>query len=829
MRSILIPLGLLVITATGCQNQQNKYVARVSVKKGQKPFEQYFQSFNYPAFYADQARYKEAMQQARNQAKEQALYKTTTNASWLLEGPIDIGGRINCIEVHPTNSNELWIGTCNTGIYKTTNGGNTWTPKGEDFLELAISDIVFDPNNSNIMYAATGDKNISGNVKIGDGIYKSTDGGETWQNIGLSNTSIVSEIIIDPNNSNVIYASTMGKHYAQDSQRGVYKSTDAGATWSQILNTATDAGAIDLLMDPFNTNTLYCAMFNRFRTSQVTIASGPNSLIYKSIDGGSTWNLIMNGLPQGDNSRISLEASKMTPNLIFCSIVNSDYNLEGVYKSSNGGNSWTEVSGNIDKYNLFEFGWYFGHVIVSPYNDNELSLLGVDLQGSFDGGVNWQLTAPDWWTYDVHADKHDMVYVDANTVLLATDGGLYKGTGNFSNWQKIDYIPNTQFYRLAINPHELGVYTGGAQDNGTSSGNASDLFWPRQAGGDGFQAMYNPNDVGDFWAMYQNGGIIYTNVNTGNYEDWSLTGMGRNNWNTPFIMSKFNSSVFYSGTEMVQKNTTMPAAFWQSISPDLTDGNIYGDQFHNISALAEHYTNPDELYAGTSDGNVWRKSGLTWTNITNTLPDRYVSCIKTASNNAIFVTHTGYLMGDYTAYIYKSMDNGLTWTSIAGNLPPVAIYDVVIHENFSDQVLFVATDAGVYETTDGGLNWIRSGDNMPFIPVFDLEIDYPNNKLVAATFGRSMQSLDISSLITRVSQTNGSEQEPIFYPIPSHGFLFYTATQNIEKMTLYSSNGQFIKQLPTQKTLDISFLQPGIYFIETSVGKTKKISKIIRN
>lgn len=825
LRTINVLLGLVGLVIS-CDQPQTRHLAGKNEKTTQKPYEYYFQTLNYPTFYADQSMYKHAMQQARIQDQEQQLMKTTASSSWILEGPINIGGRINSIAVHPTNQNTLWIGTCNTGIYQSTDGGNTWIPKGEDFQELAISDIVFEPGNPNTMYVATGDLNISGNVKIGDGIYKSTDGGNTWQNIGLGHTSIVSEIIIDPNNTNIIYASTMGKHYTSDVDRGVYKSTDAGTSWSQVFNTATDAGAIDILMDPFNSNTLYCAMFNRTRTNQVTIASGPNSLLYKSTNGGTTWNPIMNGLPQGNNSRISIEASKLTPNLLFCSIVNSAYDLDGVYQSANGGASWTSISGNIDASNLGGFGWYFGHVVVSPYNDQELSLLGVDLQSTYDGGNIWQLSTPYWWTYEVHADKHDLVYLDANTVLLATDGGLYKGTGHFANWQKMDFIPNTQFYRLAINPNQSGVYTGGAQDNGTSSGNASDLNWPRQAGGDGFQALYNPANANDFWVMYQYGGINYQNQSAGIYEDWSVTGLGRNNWNTPFIMSKFNNSVFYSSTETVLKNTNNPNAFWQPISPDLTDGNIFGDQFHNISAIAEHYSDPNEMYAGTSDGNVWKQASGIWSNITGALPDRYVSCIKTASNNNILVTHTGYLMGDYTAHIHKSTDGGSTWLSIAGNLPPIAIYDVVIHQDYIDQVLFIATDAGVYETIDGGVTWQRSGDNMPFIPVMDLEIDYTNQKLVAATFGRSMQSLDINGVITRQVDKNMSKSFG-FYPNPSTGIVFYQGPDALENLNVYSLDGKLVHQTLKNKKIDLSFLPKGSYVLRGIVNKQTIVSKII--
>lgn len=819
-------LIISVLFNTCTQNQSTTYVSRKALKQEQKPHEAYFQSRLYPQFYLNPNTLKQALHEAKKADQQQRLYKTTTSASWELEGPLNIGGRINSIAVHPTNTNVIYIGTSSAGMYRTSDGGQNWETVGDEFVEMAIADIVFDPSNSNTMYVATGDVNISGNVKIGYGVYKSIDGGNTWNNIGLENTGVVSKIVIDPLHSDTIYVATMGKHYVADQDRGVYKSTDGGANWTPILQTSTQAGAIDLVMDPVNNNTLYCAMFDRLRNNTLSLASGPNSMIWKTTDGGINWNPAMNGLPMGYNSRISLDVSSSTPNFVVCSVVDSSYNLAGVYKSTDAASTWQNISGDIDQGDLSGFGWYFGNIKISPFDDDVISVLGLELQTTTNGGLNWNPSTPPWYTYEVHSDKHDLVYIDANTVLLATDGGLYITTNNMVNWDKTDFIPNTEFYRIAINPHQSGVYAGGAQDNGTSSGNHLDMNWPRENGGDGFQPMYDPNNPYLRFYETQNGGITYDDLQQGIYGyswDDNIDYNDRRNWNMPIIMSEFNSTIFYTGTHKIYKNVGGPGNFWNAISSDLTDGNIYGEKFHTISSLCEWRSSAGKLYVGTSDGNVWKYDGSTWTDITDTLPDRYVSSVQTTSNGSVFVSHSGYLDGDYLPRLHKSIDEGQSWIDISSNLPNVAINDIVVHPDFGDQTLFVATDAGVYGTEDGGATWTRTGDNMPYIPVLDLEIDGLNNRLVAGTYGRSMQSIALADVLTKAPTTRASSSDILVFPNPSSGQINITSTIPIQEVFVYSLKGDLV-QKSTQNTLNLKTLQNGVYLInvKTFTGITTK-------
>jgi photosystem II stability/assembly factor-like uncharacterized protein len=801
-----------------------------------QPFDNFSLQRSYPDFKMDYFAFNEELKKVKLNA---SINKLTVSGNWTLEGPTNLGGRINTIELHPTNSNIIFVGTSAGGVFRTLNGGLTWEPVSDDFAYLAISDITIDPNIPSTVYVGTGDLNIGGNVHIGNGIYKSTDGGTTWNHMGLSDESIISKIIVDPSNSNTIYASAMGKPMERNNFRGVYKSTDGGNSWAQVLFLSNQTGVIDMVMDPFNSNVIYCSGWDRIRTNQESLIKGNGARIWKTLNGGLNWIQLTGGLPQIPLSRIGLAVSQQTPNLVFASIVDTMQQLSSIYKSLNGGSSWSLVGQNgLDPNAMGGFGWYFGQIRVSPYDDNELSVLGIELHSTLDGGNNWSKTTPDWELYEVHADCHDLVYSmsNPNTIFLATDGGLYKTTNNMTTWTDIDEIPNTQFYKIAINPHKSGVYAGGAQDNGTTSGNSSMInSWPREFGGDGFQTIYHPTDTMIRYFETQNAGL-YVYYGFMDYFDNGIDASDRTNWNTPFIMSKFNYSTMYTGTYRVYRQTGAPYGTWVPISNDLTDGVIFGNSYHTISTIAESPKNASYLYAGTSDGNVWWLNNSTWIDVTSGLPDRYVTSIQGSPDiaNSVFVTHSGYKYNEYIPHIHKSINNGLSWIDISGNLPQFAINDVCIYPNSMDSVIFVATDIGVYSTINGGINWERIGDNMPFIPVFDIEIDSVNNKLVAGTFSRSIQSFPIDSIvpklitssqeITRLSKVN-------IYPIPTKNIVYIDNLSNQETVVLYDINGKklkMMKDLENKLKIDMSQFTTGIYFVKVENGDETKMFKIVK-
>ncbi len=506
--------------------------------------------------------YKKVMSETASKLSD--IKGSNFDVAWQSEGPNNIGGRINAVVAHPDDPDIMYVGNTTGGVFKTVNGGEEWFPIFDDNPFLATAVITLDPSDPDIVYVGTGDRNISGYPAIGNGVYRSDDAGETWSHLGLADQCIVSKIVVDPDDTQTIYAATMGLPFEKNNDRGLYKSTDGGATWEQSLFIADSAGVIDLVMDPFDSQTLYAAGWNRIRNAFKSLVKGPDSRIYKTTDGGATWNILSGGLPMVDNSRPGLIVSQQTPGLVFALFVGGDYNLYGIYKSTDYGNTWEVVNTNSLPYDyLGGFGWYFGQIRVNPFDDDKLYALGVSMYKTDNGGNNWEESTP-WWQ-GVHADKHDLFFVDESTLLLSTDGGLYKSEDNGENWEDIEDIPNTQFYRIKVNHHNPEIYYGGTQDNGTMFGNkSSQNSWTRLYGGDGFQPLfdlYNPLTV---FAETQNGNLVVT---TNNGNDWysftdGIDGSDQRSWDMPFARNEEN--VFFTGTNKMYRNTNPPFGSWSS-------------------------------------------------------------------------------------------------------------------------------------------------------------------------------------------------------------------------------------------------------------------------
>lgn len=844
MKNLVFLLSFILITSIFFFFRKTSSALTDKLEQMHQPFDQFYFQRSYPDMHYDVNAYNQALKEVEVQKQKQfseKAGKNGLNSDWKLEGPTNIGGRINAIEVHPTNANIIFTGSAAGGIFKTTNGGGSWVAISDTLSHLAVSDITIASSNNNIIYVATGDHNISGLPHVGNGVYKSTDGGITWEHKGLTNECIISRIVVDPLNANIVYAAAMGLPFVRNNNRGLYKSTDGGNTWNQIHFISNQAGVIDVVMDPFNSQVLYCAGWDRIRTNQESTVYGSGAKIWKTTNGGTTWTQLSGGLPTFNTCRIGLAISKTTPNKVFAVIVDTTYNLEGVYRTNNAGTNWTKLGTNgMDLSFMSGFGWYFAQIRVNPKNDNHISMLGVEMTTSFDGGLNWTKTVPDWWTYQVHADEHDMVYLDSSKILLATDGGLYKSTNNMNSWTDIDAIPNSQIYRLAISPHTNGIYTGGLQDNGTTSGNASNInAWPREFGGDGFQAIFHPTNPNLRYYETQNGGLWFDDGFSGVQSfDNGINSFDRRNWDMPIIMSKFNASTIYTGTYMIYKQTGAPYGTWYPISNDLTDGVIYGNNFHNISAIGESYLNAQHLYAGTSDGNVWvsLNGGSNWTNVSFGLPDRYVTAVAGSPMlaNTFYVTHSGYKYNDNTPHIYKTSNNGNVWSSIKGDLPNIAINDILVYNTNNDSVIFVATDGGIYVTKNAGTNWERVGGNMPAIPVFDIEVDYTNKKLIAGTFARSIQSFPMDSvfakpqiIISTDNNTNDKTELSIF-PNPSQDNIHLKGIKSINEVKIYNITGelQLVKSNTTQ--IDVSQFTKGTYIVVVADESQNYTSRFVK-
>ncbi len=754
------------------------------------PAEEYLLSLQYPAFGEGLSIYRSAVWNELRKTR-----KTRAFGNWQQEGPFNTGGRLNCIAIHPVQANTWFVGCADGGIFKTTDGANTWQPVFDMAPSLSVSELVIDSTNPLIMYAGTGDQVLGGYSHVGSGVFKSTDGGLSWNASGLTNTGAVTRIIIDPSNSQILYAGTMGNPFVSDTNRGVYKSIDGGATWNRILFLGPNAGIGDLLIHPQNSQILYATGRRRFRSDLQSVIYGPEARIYRSINGGVSWDTLSTGLPAGEQCRIGLCISKQNPSVLYANYVDTTLEFSGLYKTTNGGNSWSLIN-SMSTPNAGGFGWYFGEIRISPVNDNVLFVLGVGLYKSTNGGNTF---VADNGT--LHADKHDLRFVSSTEILLATDGGFYKSGDGGSTWTMKNNLPITQFYELAYNPFDSLNYYGGAQDNGSNFGSLGTGInnWMKYFGGDGFRSQFNPVDDQVFYAEWQNGNVMATSDAGANFSTLtqSILLNDRCSWNSPYMISHFDPDVLYFGSYRVYKNTTGPVDSWQPISNDLTDGT--NNTFHVITTIDQSRLNAQVLYAGTSDARVWvtQNEGINWSPVYTGLSNRNISCVAASpdSLSSVFVSQTGYRNNDSNAHIYFSNNYGANWNSVAGNLPAFAINDIWIQPGSKDSHLVVASDGGVYATANRGIQWQRVGNNMPIMPVFDLEYNPATKRLAAGTYARSLMTIRIDSIFSVKSTipdavpTTQSPLEFTLYPNPAIDKVMIEANVPILQVDVFDIRG----------------------------------------
>lgn len=790
---------------------------------------------SYP-FGFDQEEYNHRMTQVRNQILTPATKAPDLGSTWVNEGPGNIGGRFNALAMSPTDNDIIYAGAANGGIFKTMDGGSNWTPIFDDHAYLAIGEIELDPNDENTLWVGTGDKNFGGGSHLGNGVYKSTDAGTTWTQMGLEETAIITEIAIDPTNSDRIFVSTLGNTYEKTAERGVYRTTDGGTTWQNVLFISDSSGVIDMVMDPSDPDIIYAAGFNRINLPFQAKITGPDAKIFKTTDGGNNWTQLGGGLPTTEESRIGLAISNTNPNVLYAIYTDANsVDVKDIYKTTNAGTTWTAMNVTTDLSGVQGgFGWYFGEVYLNPYDNNQLMVPGVDMMMSPDGGANWIQNVPDWWDYIVHADKHAILYLSATSYIIATDGGLYKTTNNGVTWTDIENIPVTQLYHVDVDALNPGMYGGGAQDNGTMQGNAA-LFnlWERVLGGDGFRLTYLVDDPGGMYCETQNGGLYYYNQITFDFYDISpsVNTPDRVNWDMPYHVNETDGEVFI-GTSEVHVMSGAPFGSFVSISGDLTQvgqgTSIGADKYHTITEIDQSQFDSDKLYIGTSDGMVWRgdRSGSVWnwTNITGTLPDRYVTAVRVSPNydETIYVGMSGYKFNEEVSYLYKSSDNGATWVDISGNLPGITVNDVLIAENQDDDYIFAALDGGVYFTADGGAQWDYVGTGMPLATISELALDETNEKLIAGTYSRSVWSYDVSWLdevvVEPPSAIEENSKEITFYPNPVEDLVYFENVE-MEYLDLYDAKGQRVLHKKVFNTgqynqVNLSELPSGIFIFK---------------
>ena len=709
-------------------------------------------------------------------------------------GPALMSGRISDIVIHPENENLWYVTAGSGGVWKTENSGTTWKSIFDGQKSFSIGCISLDPQNPNIIWVGTGE-NVGGrHVAYGDGIYKSEDGGSSWKNMGLKKSEHLSKIIIHPNNSDIIWVASQGPLWSKGGERGVYKSIDGGKSWQQTLGDSEWVGATDLLIDPRNSNLLYAATWQRHRTVAGYLGGGPGTAIYKSNDGGDNWIKLKKGLPKSNMGKIGLVLSPQKPDVIYAAI-ELDRRTGGVYKSENQGASWTKMSdavaGGTGPH-------YYQELYASPHNYDEIYLADNYMQVSFDGGKTFSRMNET----EKHVDNHAVAFKssDKNYILVGCDGGLYESFDKTQNWKFIDNLPLTQFYKIAVDDNKpfYNVY-GGTQDNNTQGAPSRtdnihgirNSDWFIILGGDGHQPATEPGNPNIVYAQWQRGNLNRHDRLTGeniNIKPQPEFGekTERFNWDAPILVSPHNPKRLYFASQRVWKSEDRGDS-WETISEDLTNNieristPFYGSKqkwnnawdvramsnYSTITSLSESPIQEGLIYAGTDDGiiQITENGGESWKKINykkiSGLPETaFVNDIKADlyDKNTVYAVFDNHKYGDYNPYIYKSKNKGFTWQKLTNNLPENTILWRLVQDHENKNLLFLGTEFGVYFSNNGGNEWMKLKGGLPNISVRDIAIQKNENDLVLGTFGRGIYVLDdYSSLRTFNAKAMNSE------------------------------------------------------------------------
>lgn len=683
-------------------------------------------------------------------------------------GPATMSGRISDIQgVNSDGGKTLYIGTAGGGVWKSTNAGASFKPVFDKYTQ-SIGAIAIDQKNPKTIYVGTGESNMRNSVSIGDGLYKSTDGGDNWTKIGLDSTEHISKVMVDPNNSNIIYVSAPGPLWSNSTHRGLYKSTDAGKTWEKILYISDKTGVADIEMDPTNTNVLYATSWE-FRRLPYAFSSGGNgSGMYKSLDGGKTWKELSNGLPKKPFGRVAIALAPSAPQNLLA-IVESENT--GLYISADGGETWKEQSATE---NIRSRPFYFSTLEVDPKDPKRVYRPATSFSYSTDGGYSYaEASSEGGW---VHSDHHALWINPTNTniLYLGTDGGVYFSLDKGVTWKFCNNLPVGQFYHVSVDNQEPYRIYGGLQDNGSwyapsaVPGGILNGDWKSVYGGDGFWVQPDFFDPNITYAEAQGGSMARINMKNGtnvNIKPEAVTGDEklRYNWNTPIVIGAKNKKNIYTGAQYLYKSTDR-GSNWTKISPDLTTNDkkkqeqeksgglsmdVTSAENHcTIFTIAESPLDENMIWVGTDDGNlqVTTDGGKTWSNLAlnyaaSGIPTQtWVSSIEPSmfDKNVVYATFENHMYGDHATYAAVSNDRGKTWKKFESK-EFTGFAHKIKEDIINKNLLFLGTEMGLFASMDGGKEWFRMKNNIPwYCLVRDIQIQPQTNDLVLATHGRSI-------------------------------------------------------------------------------------------
>ncbi len=713
-------------------------------------------------------------------------------------GPALMSGRISDIAVTPNDFNHWYVAVGSGGVWETKNAGTTWKPIFDDQPSYSIGCITLDPSNESIVWVGTGE-NVGGrHVGYGDGIYRSLDGGASWENMGLKESHHISKIIIHPKNSEIVWVAAQGPLWSKGDERGLYKTIDGGKEWKKVLGDDEWTGVTDIVIDPRNPDILYAATWQRHRNVAAYMGGGPGSGLHSSTDGGTNWKKLKKGLPDSNMGKIGLAISPQNPDVLYAAI-ELDRRTGAVYRSANRGESWEKraeaVSGATGPH-------YYQELYASPHQFDRIYLVDVRMQVSDDGGKTFRRMKEKY----KHSDNHALVFRpdDPDYLLVGTDGGIFESFDLAENWRYISNLPVTQFYKVALDDTEpfYNIY-GGTQDNNTMGGPSRTEYsvgiknsdWFLTLGGDGHQPATEPGNPDIIYSESQQGYMYRIDMTTGEFvfiqpQPEEGEEFERFNWDAPILVSPHSPTRLYFASHRIWRSDNR-GDNWTAISGDLTRDQeritlpimdqtwswdspwdfVAMSTYNTITSLAESPLQEDLIYAGTDDGliNITEDGGKTWNKIeVGDLPDvpqtAFVNDIKADlfEANTVYIALDNHKFGDLNPYLLKSTDRGKNWESIKGNIPERTLVWRIVQDHVNPDLFFTATEFGIYFTIDGGSKWIKLTGGVPTISFRDLAIQKRENDLVGATFGRGFYIFDDYSILRHISEEQLQQEATLF-------------------------------------------------------------------
>lgn len=708
-------------------------------------------------------------------------------------GPALMSGRITDIELHPTNDRVIFAGTAGGGVWKSSNGGATFNPIFDDYCQ-SIGAVEIDPSNpDNVIWVGTGETWTRNSVSVGDGLYKTVDGGTNWKKVGFEKSERIAGIQVNPKNPNEIYVAVLGPLWSDSEERGLYKTTDGGATWNKILYVNQTTGCSDLTLDPKDPNIVY-ASFWEFRRQPWSFSSGGlNSALYKSTDAGKTFTKIHNGFPKGQLGRLAIAVAPSNSNILYTVIESEQDKDKGLYRSDDAGASWKQLNND---FGIVVRPFYFSRIEVDPRNPDVVVKAGLSGSISRDGGKTFKNLGPN------HSDVHDIVFDIKNSdrMYAATDGGIYRSWDGGTTLEMVENMPVCQFYHVSVDNEEPYNVYGGLQDNGCwfgpsqSPGGVEARDWKRVGVGDGYRVYAHPTKKLIYSEMQGAENVWRFDVAKDQAKTVQpLAGKGdpklRFNWNAAMAISAHKPDRFYMGSQFVHRSEDMGET-WVKISPDLTTNdpkkqnqensgglsrdNSGAENHCTVFTIAESPLDENIVWAGTDDGNlqITKDGGKTWTNVVANVPGLpkntmvyHIEASVFGKGNA-YAVFTGYQTGDKNTYVYKTTDFGATWKSIV--TPEIYGFARNIQEDYENEnLLFLGTEFGLYITLNGGKNWYKFTNNMPAANVHFIELHKKTNDLIVATHGRGIIILDDISPLRQLTEENMNKDLHFFTMKPT--------------------------------------------------------------